>query len=102
MDNTNTVSFSLTVRQLADVLYGDVTGYTGAEDLNVGTYDGDLVTPGTIPLRPVPMDARLLVEDRGRGNGIKVTDFDGGWIADRVCDGTLGRRQWKKLCNAYK
>jgi len=62
----------------------------GVEYVNRGVY------PGTdIPLRPVPTTATLTVCSTPLGYA--VTDDDGGWIADRVCGGSIGARQLRKL-----
>lgn len=78
-------NFTIQVSDFCRVLYRGAN----VSDLNAGTYDGT-----DIPLRAVPTDAEVTIEDKGV---IIVTDADGGWIADRLCSGTIGRRQLHAL-----
>ena len=82
---------TLTASELCSALWG-----ADSSELNIGCYDGT-----DTPLRPVPANAIVHITDTGL---IKVTDNDGGWIADRICGTSvvagcpvLGRRQWARL-----
>lgn len=89
MRNTRPVRATLrvTAEEFCRALYG-----VGADAANAGVY------PDTdIPLRSIPADAMLTVTDCGV---VRVSDDDCGWIADRLCDGVIGRRQWCKLVAA--
>ena len=74
----------LTAEDLSRALYGKGVSY-----VNKGVYKGT-----SIPLRKVPGNAILHIDDKGK---IRVTDDDGGWIADRICEGWIGRRQLDKV-----
>lgn len=75
---------TISAEDLCRALYG-----SGVETVNKGFYAGT-----RIPLRPVPKNAMLSIEDRGT---ITVTDDQGGWIADRITEGVLGRREFAKV-----
>ena len=82
---SHTLILSTTVDAYCKALYGE-----GVECVNRGTY------PGTdIPLRPVPGAATLTVWDTDRGYVVK--DDTDGWIAVRVCSGSIGERMLRKL-----
>ena len=79
-----TESFTLTADALCNALWGE-----GVESVNKGTYKGT-----NIPLRPIAAGAVLRIEDHGV---VTVTDDLDGWIADRICDGVLGRREFNRV-----
>jgi hypothetical protein len=77
------VSLRVTAADLIRAIYGEDVAYA-----NLGVY------PGTsTPIRNIRGDETLSVE--GTSAGARVTDGDGGWIADRV--GNMGARQVSKL-----
>jgi len=76
--------FQIRADDLVRALYGK-----GIDYVNRGFYEGTKMR-----VRKVPAGAILEVKDKGR---ITVTDRDGGWIADRITGGTLGRRELKRV-----
>lgn len=82
-------TLEISADDLTRALYGK-----GVEVVNKGVYQGT-----KIPWRKVPKNAMLTIQDKGV---ITVSDKDGGWIADRIAGGTLGRREFKKVLKHLK